>query len=101
MENFIGKYCVVRARDASPHAGVVDKIDGRSVVMHDARRLWQWRVKGGKGISLSEVAEFGLDGDHWTRLGTPSTVLLQDACEVILCTTEAEASIRGIKSYVP
>ncbi len=39
--DFIGRYCVVRARDASPHAGIVEDIDGRTVKMREARRLWR------------------------------------------------------------
>lgn len=99
--DFIGRYCIVRAKDASPHAGVVEAIDGRTVKMSEARRLWRWRVIDGKGISLSEVAEFGIEAKEWSRVGAPTKVLIQDACEVILCSGAASETLRSIKVYTP
>lgn len=99
--DFIGHYCVVRARDASPHAGIIEAIDGRTVKMREARRLWRWRVIDRRGISLSEVAEYGIDAKEWSRVGAPKTTLIQDACEVILCSAKAEKTLRAIKVYRP
>lgn len=99
--DFIGRYCVVRARDASPHAGIVEDIDGRTVKMREARRLWRWRVLDKKGISLSEVAEYGIDAKEWSRVGVPTAVLIQDACEVIVCSASAEKTLRDIAVYQP
>lgn len=101
LDDFIGRYCVVRAYYASPHAGIVTGIDGRVVSMVDARRLWRWRVKDAKGIALGDLAEHGIDHKTWTRSCTPGTVLIQDACEVIVCSPEAEKSLRECPVYQP
>lgn len=106
LSEFIGKPCVVRARDASPHFGVVTGIDGRLVKMTGARRLWRWRVAendAGKplGLSLSDVAEHGL-ADAWSRVSAPvASALIQDACEVLLCSDVAASSISSFKVATP
>jgi len=97
---WLGKPCIVRARDASPHFGVVTGIEGRTVTMTQARRLWQWRVKDRKGISLSELALVGIS-DDWSRVSMPTEAVIQDACEVILCSEIAAETLRAIKSYLP
>ena len=41
IENkMIGKYVVVRCRDAGVHTGVLEAHDGRECVLTESRRLW-------------------------------------------------------------
>ncbi len=98
--DFIGRYCVVRARDASPHAGIVEDIDGRTVKMREARRLWRWRVLRKNGISLSDLAVVGID-EEFSKVGPPQATMILDACEVILASEEAEKTLRAIKDGKP
>ena len=90
---FIGRYVIVRCRDAGVHAGVLRSYDGRSCILDEARRLWSWRVPSGSSSFLSGVAIDGLaDG---SQVGAPITVMLTENCEIILTSDKAESSIKG------
>ena len=97
---WVGKYVIVRCRDAGVHAGVLKARYERHAELTESRRLWRWRVKGNKGISLSDVATFGLD-DKDTRLGSPVNILLTENCEIIECSTEAAENIAQFATYEP
>lgn len=98
MDNgMIGKYVIVRCRDAGVHAGVLVSHDGRECVLEEARRLWYWKPNNGQAF-LSGVATDGLHED--SKIGNPIRVHLTENCEIIECTEAAAASIREAKSYV-
>ena len=42
MEEFIGKYCVVRGDRSGVFAGVLKSVDGKFTTLTDVRRLWYW-----------------------------------------------------------
>lgn len=90
-----GKYVIVRCRDAGVHAGVLESHDGRECVLGESRRLWYWKAAKGQKY-LSGVAVAGLHKD--SKVGVPVRVHLTEDCEIIQCSTEAEASIRAHKS---
>ena len=92
----IGKYVIVRCRDAGVHAGVLEAHDGRECVLTEGRRLWYWRPAN-KQKYLSGVAVAGLDKK--SKVGIPvSRIHLTENCEIIECSKEAEKSIREIKA---
>ena len=87
----IGKYVLVRCRDAGVHCGVLESYNGRECVLTESRRLWYWKPTS--GAFLSSVAEVGLDGA--SKVGEPQTrIHLTENCEIAQCSTKAEASIR-------
>lgn len=90
----LGKYVIVRCRDAGVHAGVLAAYNDRECVLDEGRRLWYWKNVG-SSCSLSGVATTGLHSD--SRVGPPVHIHLTENCEIILCTAEAEASIRAAK----
>jgi len=92
-----GRYVIVRCRDAGVHAGVLISHSGRECLLQDARRLWYWKPAS-KGAFLSGVALYGLDTA--SKVGEPVTILLTENCEIILCTQDAEFSIRQAKVNV-
>jgi hypothetical protein len=94
----VGKYVIVRCRDAGVHAGVLEAHQGRECILAEARRLWRWRAEGG-GVSLSEVAVYGIAEDSKITVPVPR-IHLTENCEIILTSAEAEASIRGAKNHV-
>lgn len=97
MDNgMIGKYVIVRCRDAGVHAGVLEAHDGREAVLSESRRLWYWKPAAGSKF-LSGVAVNGLHSDSKIGEAVPRLHLTED-CEIILCTKVAEGSIREIKS---
>jgi hypothetical protein len=88
----IGKYVIVRCRDAGVHAGVLMAHENRECLLTESRRLWRWRVPKGASEFLSGVASDGLADD--CKIGGPITVHLTETCEIIACSSKAEASIR-------
>lgn len=93
--DMIGKYVIVRCRDAGVHAGVLDAQSAREVILSQSRRLWYWKSK--KGSFLSGVARDGLDSS--SKVGGPIRVHLTETCEIIECSDEAERSIRGAATH--
>lgn len=88
----LGRYVLVRCRDAGVHTGVLESIDGRTCTLTDSRRLWYWKPADGQKF-LSGVASAGLDAS--SKVGAPlERIMLTENCEIIQCTTKAEASIR-------
>lgn len=88
------QYVIVRCTAAGVHAGVLVSRSGQDVVLEESRRLWQWRVPMGAPSFLSGVATHGLDCAN-SKVGTPITVTLTEASEVIVCSAVAEKSIRS------
>lgn len=87
----IGKYVIVRCRDAGVHAGVLEAHEGREAVLTDSRRLWYWKPNNGK--FLSAVAMTGIHEE--SKIGTTLPRLhLTETCEIIQCSPEAEKSLR-------
>lgn len=96
---WIGKYVVVRCRDAGVHAGVLRSRAGRECELGQARRLWYWKPAN-KGAFLSGVATEGLDHKA-SKVGAPVDILLTENCEIIACTDAAAASIVEAPTYEP
>lgn len=89
----IGKYVIVRCRDAGVHAGVLEATNGRECVLTESRRLWYWKVKG-SGDFLNAIALAGVHKD--SKLSAPvERIHLTENCEIIQCSDEAERVIRA------
>jgi len=94
---WIGKYVVVRTRDAGVHAGVLKSRSGRECELTESRRLWYWKVAG-KGAFLSGVATAGIDHSE-SKVGAPIDVVLTENCEIIATSDAAEQSLREAPTY--
>ena len=90
-DQWIGKYVVVRTRDAGVHAGILKSRDGRACELTEARRLWYWKVAD-KGAFLSGVATLGLNHED-SKVGAPIDIVLTENCEIIATTEKAAQSI--------
>ena len=88
----IGKFCVVRCRNAGVHAGLVVQANTEFVELKDARRLWSWKSR----FTLSEGATLGFDPNN-SKVGCPISVILtaSDVCELIPCTEVAKKTIEA------
>ena len=95
-DNWIGKYVIVRCRDAGVHAGVLTSRTERSCELSESRRLWFWKVAN-KGAFLSGVATEGLDAS--SKIGAPVDIVLTENCEILACTEMAEQSIRALPNH--
>lgn len=93
----LGKYVIVRCRDAGVHAGVLESTDGgRGCVLSESRHLWYWKPANNAAF-LSGVAKHGLDSA--SKIGAPVPIELTENCGIIECTRSAEESIRGVISH--
>ena len=97
-QSMIGKYVIVRGRDAGVHAGILVERQGRECTLSESRRLWYWKPANGAAF-LSGVAVEGLHSD--SKVGAPITVTLTENCEIIECSDKAAKSIREAKNYDP
>jgi hypothetical protein len=90
------KYCIIRTERAGVFSGTVSERNGYEVTLTDARRLWYWDG----AASLSQLA---VDGTSKPRnckftVVVPEITLL-GVIEIIPCTEEAEASIKGVDEW--
>jgi hypothetical protein len=95
-DTWIGKYVIVRCRDAGVHAGTLVSRDDRACELKDSRRLWYWKPAN-KGAFLSGVATEGLHSD--SKVGAPVDIVLTENCEIIGCTEKAAKSIAEAPSH--
>ncbi len=95
VNGMIGKYVIVRCRDAGVHAGVLESYNGRECVLSESRRLWYWKPADNQKY-LSGVAIAGLSRE--SKIGAPIHIHLTENCEIIECTQKAEKSIREAKA---
>ena len=85
----IGKFCIIRTYSAGVHAGTVEAIQDRKVLLKDSYRLWSWK---GTGIALSGVANGKLESGQKVDTCNPE-LYLSEMIECIPCTAEAKESI--------
>ena len=96
MQNgMIGKYVIVRCRDAGIHAGILVDNENRECVLISSKRLWRWKPAN-NAKCLSGVAVEGLDSCSKVS-NEVSKIHLTENCEIILCSKKAEDSIRSKK----
>ena len=94
---YIGIQAIIRCRDAGIHYGTVRDIDGRTVELANARRIWRWRG----ALTLTHLAsETEALDSGWTRI-TPAlpSYLLLDACEVLPLSAGAAARLDAVPPW--
>jgi hypothetical protein len=89
----IGSYVIVRSSPSGCWAGTLEKINGNTVTLKSARRLWRWW--SAKGVSLSGVAAHGLHPDKTDtmRIAAPVDVVVFEVCEILAVTEAAKKTI--------
>lgn len=95
----VGKYVIVRSSPSGCWAGTLALIEGDTVELTDARRLWRWWAA--KGVSLSGVAAHGIrKGKESECRIAPAVdrVRVMQVCEILSVTEEARASIERQKA---
>lgn len=93
----IGKYVIVRCRDAGVHCGVLESHNGRECVLTDSRRLWYWKPANGAAF-LSGMATAGPDKSSKISRAVERIHLTED-CEIIQCSSDAERGLRDAAIY--
>ncbi len=98
VDPLVGKPVIVRSRDSGVHYGYLEYNEGRTVQLKNSRRMWRWWAA--KQMTLSAVAEFGLNHDKDLRIqNVLDTIRILDACEIIPCSEEAVRSIESVETY--
>lgn len=92
----IGKYVIVRCRDAGVHTGYLESYNGREAVLTESRRLWYWKPADSQKY-LSGVAVAGLDES--SKVGAKlDRIHLTETCEIIQVNSEVVLNIIGAKT---
>jgi hypothetical protein len=93
---------IIRTYSSGVHFGEVEEYNPQfgTATLKDSRRLWYWRVMDKKGISLSEVALYGLGSGSKVCSVLPK-IQVSEVIEVIPCSDEAIANIEGQEVYKP
>lgn len=68
MKSLIGKKVIVRSNVAGVHAGIVQALEGTTVILKDARRMWKFYTRDKTG-SVSDIAAEGLKDGESHQIG--------------------------------
>ncbi len=93
MENFKGRYCMVRTYSAGVFAGTLVTLVGKEALLHDARRIWYWSG----AASLSQLAVDGTSNPKECKfpVAVPE-VCLTEVIEIIPISAKARKSIEEV-----
>jgi len=87
---------MVRSKSAGVFAGNVEKLDGQTALLRNARRIWYWEG----AASLSQLATDGTKAPTRCKFPCPvSEVLLFEVIEIIPITENAAASIAVVPEW--
>jgi hypothetical protein len=89
-----GRKVIVRSRDAGVIYGTYAGNDGDTIHVRDARQLWKWCAA--KGITLIDVATYGVKKSDCKFSPASATLTVFNACALIDVTDEAAASIEAV-----
>jgi hypothetical protein len=85
---------IVRSRDAGVLYGEYAGNDGSTVHLRNARQLWKWFAA--KGISLVDVATYGVKKSECKFSDASAAVTVFNACALIGVTDVAASSIEAV-----
>ena len=89
----IGKYCMVRTKNAGVFAGTIKSRTGDEALLENARRIWYWDG----AASLSQLATDGTSKPSGCKFPCEvSEVVLLEVIEIIPITDKAKQSIASV-----
>lgn len=93
MMDLTNKYVIVRGDRSGVFAGTLAAQDGRTVELHDCRRLWYWDG----AASISQIAAEGVKYPKECKFTMKvQEIVILDAIEIIPATEKAEAIIKAV-----
>lgn len=99
MENSTQKFHIIRTYSAGVWFGNIKQLDGTTVIIQNARRLWYWSG----AASLSQLAIEGTKRPNDCKFTMTITdeegVYLPQVIEVLPCTEEAVNNIKSVKEW--
>lgn len=96
LNSFVGKKVIIRTYSAGVFFGEIVEKSGSEVILKNARRLYYWKTNN-NGISLSEVANSGLD--DCSKVCQATSLHWLEAIEIIICSQESIKSIESKNDY--
>ncbi len=93
LNNYVGKYCIVRTESAGVFAGVIAQTEDDKCMILQSRRMWSWAG----AFTLSELATTGTKLPEKCKFPVPvEQEIVLGVIEVIPCTPEAQKSIEEV-----
>lgn len=90
----LGRKVIVRSRDAGVIYGEYAGNEGSTVHLNNAVQMWKWFAA--KGISLIDVATYGVKKSECKFSQATATVTVFNACALIYATDDAAKSIEAV-----
>ena len=90
----LGRKVIVRSRDAGVIYGEYAGNDGSTIRIKNGVQMWKWFAA--KGISLIDVATFGVKKSDCKFSVATADVAVFNACAMIDVTNDAAASIEAV-----
>lgn len=90
----IGRKVIVRSRDAGVIYGDYAGSDGDTIHLKNARQMWKWFAA--QGISLLDVATYGVKKSECKFSVASATVTVFGACALIDVASDAAKSIEDV-----
>jgi cell division GTPase FtsZ len=97
LNTMIGKKVIIRTYSAGVHFGTLVEKAGNEVILKNARRLYYWVTANG-GLSLSEVAKFGVKST--SKICTSVDLIWLEAIEIIPCTKQSIENIEIQNDFI-
>lgn len=88
-----GRPVIVRSRDAGVQFGYLDKFEGSTVYLTNARQMWSWTAA--EGGTLLDCATHGVKTGKFSA--ACSAVIVIGACAIIDCTDKAVNTLESAK----
>ena len=88
-----GRPVIVRSRDAGVQYGYLDRYEGSTVYLKNARQMWSWT--SAKGGTLLDCATHGVKAGKFSTV-SPAIIVI-GACAIIDVTPEAQPSLESAK----
>lgn len=85
----IGRFVIIRTRDAGIHCGTLREFAGLCVRLEQAYRVWRWRGAN----TLHELSLRGADQEYTRISEGVEEIVLTEAIEVIPCKPEAQKNL--------
>jgi len=89
---------IVRSRDQGVVYGYVLSVEGRKVVVAEARQMWKWKTPN--GFVLIDMATHGVDAPE-CKFSAPSElpIVMLEACSIIDLTDTSQKSLDAVPNH--
>lgn len=96
MNSNIGKKVIIRGDRSGVEFGELVSVDGQTVELKNARRIWYWDG----AATLSQLAMEGTSKpDRCKFTVSVDSIAILDTIEIIPCTEKAIISIEGVEEW--